>query len=128
MEAPEWREESDSTFTAETARVSLVVCRLADRRHARFLVMARRAIGSDVLVGSGTTENVGQAMQEAEEVAQRLPNAKDRVRTLVVVVDDNNAVRSAVANTLRDGGYVVAEFSSGEGRCDVLSGPPNLPS
>jgi hypothetical protein len=41
MEAPEWREESDGTFIAETARVSLVVCRLADRRHARFLVMAR---------------------------------------------------------------------------------------
>jgi CheY-like chemotaxis protein len=127
-EAPEWREESDSTFIAETARVSLVVCRLADRRHARFLVMARRATGSDVSVGSGTTENVGQAMQEAEEVAQRLPNATDRIRTLVIVVDDNNAVRSAVANTLRDGGYVVAEFSSGEGALRRLERSTNLPS
>jgi CheY-like chemotaxis protein len=115
MEAPEWREESDGTFIAETARVSLVVCRLADRRHARFLVMARRAAGSDVLVGSGTTESLGQAMQEAEKAAHRSPNATDRIRTLVIVVDDNNAARSAVANTLRDGGYQVAEVSSGEG-------------
>jgi CheY-like chemotaxis protein len=115
VETPEWREESDGTFIAETACFSLIVCRLADRRHARFLVMARRATGSDVLVGSGTTESVGQAMARAEKVAQRLPNASDRIQTLVIVVDDDNAVRRAVADTLRDGGYQVAEVSSGEG-------------
>ncbi len=115
METPEWREQSDGTFIAETARFSLIVCRLPDRRHARFLVMARQATGPDALAGSGTTEGVAQAMQEAERAAQRLPSGINRVRTLVIVVDDNSAVRRVVADTLRDVGYLVAEVSSGEG-------------
>ena len=78
MEAPEWREESDGTFIAETARFSLVVCRLADRRHARFLVMARRATSSDVLVKSGRTESVGQAMEGA-----LAPASEDRVSVVI---------------------------------------------
>jgi CheY-like chemotaxis protein len=115
MGTPEWREEADGTFAAETACFSLIVRWTADHRHVRFLVMARRGVGADQLVGSGTMETIRDAMISAESAAQRLPDVVRRIRTLVIVVDDNDAVRGAVAEILRDSGYQVAEVASGDG-------------
>jgi CheY-like chemotaxis protein len=115
MGTPEWREEADGTFAAETGCFSLIVSRTADHRYVRFLIMARRATGADQLAGSGTRETIRDAMISAETVAQRLPNVARRIRTLVIVADDNDAVRDAIAGILRDSGYQVAEAASGEG-------------
>jgi CheY-like chemotaxis protein len=114
METPEWREEADGTFVAETTCFSLVVRRTADHNQARFLVLARRATGPDQLAGSGTSDSIGEAMNAAEIVAQRLPNVYARLRTLVTVVDDDPEVRDAVGEALRNNGYQVAEVASGE--------------
>src|SRR5689334_9018898 len=105
VETPEWREESDSTFAAETMCFSLIVRRTADRQQARFLVMARHAVGADQLIGSGTRKSIGEAMHAAEIVAYRLPNGVDSIRVPVTVVDQDYAARVAAAEVLRDGGY-----------------------
>jgi len=114
MGTPEWREESDGTFTAETMCFSLIVRRTADRQQARFLVKARRAVGADQLIGSGTRKSIGEAMHGAEIVARRLQNGVHGIRTLVTVVDEDDAARVAVADVLREGGYQVAQAAGGE--------------
>jgi len=78
--------------------------------------MARRPAGADVLMGSGTVPSLGEAMNGAEKTALRLPAIAGRIRTLVIVVDDDESVRHVVADVLRDDGtYQVAELGSGEG-------------
>ncbi len=114
METPEWREESDGTFVAETTRFSLIAHRTADRQHARFLIFARDVARDDELVGSGTRPSISEAMCAAETVVRRSRNAVQRTGALVIVVDRDDAMRGTVANSLRDDGYRVADVASGE--------------
>ncbi len=115
MERLQWKEAAGGTYVAETAAVRLIVYRTATNRYARFCVRVRRPDGTDSLSGSGTRDSVSAAMRAAREVAERLPDFVDWLRTAVMVVDDDDAVRGAVADALRDSGYKVVEASTGEG-------------
>ena len=125
MEAPQWREEAGGTFVAETAEFIIQVRRTARRQHVRFFVLKR----TDVLVGSGTTADIRAAMSAAQEMAGRLTRTRKSDRPRLMVVDDDQEMRGAIADTLRDGGHDVMEAASGEGalrRLERLSQPASL--
>jgi CheY-like chemotaxis protein len=111
MEAPVWREEAGGTFVAETAGFTIKVRRTARRQHFCFFVLKR----TDVLVGSGTTADIAAAMTAAQDMAGRLTGTRKSNRPRLMVVDDDQEMRSAIADTLRDGGHDVMEAASGEG-------------
>jgi len=125
MEAPQWREEAGGTFVAETAEFIIQVHRTARRQRVRFFVLKR----TDVLVGSGTTADIRAAMSAAQEMAGRLTRTRKSDRPRLMVVDDDQEMRGAIADTLRDGGHDVMEAASGEGalrRLERLSQPASL--
>jgi CheY-like chemotaxis protein len=111
MEAPQWREEAGGTFVAETAEFIIQVRRTATRQHVRFFVLKR----TDVLIGSGTTADIAAAMNAAQEMAGRLTGTRKSDRPRLMVVDHDQEMRGAIADTLRDGGHDVVEAASGEG-------------
>jgi CheY-like chemotaxis protein len=49
------------------------------------------------------------------QMIERRPNITGLLSICTMVVDDDDAVRGAIADALRDSGYRVAEASSGEG-------------
>jgi CheY-like chemotaxis protein len=116
MNTSQWREDDDGTFVAELSRFRLRVRRIGDRRGARFMVLRRHPKGAPALIASGTTDGLGEAMNAAEKTALRLCHA-DRLydKCLIIVVSDDETVRAAVADTLEDDGYDVAQAASGEG-------------
>ena len=114
MQNLEWQEEVNGTFIAESARHLLMVRRQAKRRFVRFLVRSCNPDGEKAVLGSGTAVDIGHGMSAAERMAERLARAAV-TKPLVMVVDDDLSVRSAVAETLRDEGYSTAEASCGEG-------------
>lgn len=72
MQNLQWREQTGGVFIAETADFSLKVYKSADRRYVRYLVLKRHMGGADELVGSGTFCAIGEAMNAAEKMAERL--------------------------------------------------------
>ena len=125
MEAPKWREEAGGTFVAESAEFTVKVRRTANREHVRFAVLKR----IEVLVGSGTTADVAAAMKAAQKMVERLSVTRKSERPRLIVVDDDQEMRGAIADTLRDGGHDVMEAASGEGalrRLERLSQPVAL--
>ena len=115
METLEWQKEQSGAFIAETDSFKLIVHWIAVPRQARFQVLARLPAGLDALIGSGTTESVGEAMDAAEKMATRSPAIVKPPRTSVILVDDDDMVRRVVAEALRENGYQVAEVATGEG-------------
>lgn len=111
MEAPQWREEAGGTFVAETTEFTMKVRRRANRQHVRFIVLKR----IEVLVGSGTTADIAAAMNAAQKMAERLSVTRKSDKPRLMVVDDDQEMRGAIADTLRDGGHDVMEVASGEG-------------
>jgi len=66
-----WQTEADGTLAAESEEVRLVVpVPRAGSRQVHFLVLCREA-GLQVLLGSGTQENLRDAMDAAMRMAQR---------------------------------------------------------
>jgi CheY-like chemotaxis protein len=125
MKAPQWREEAGGTLVAETAKFTIKVRRTARRQHVRFVVLKR----TDVLVGSGATADIAAAMNAAETMAERLSVTRKSNKPRLMVVDNDQEMRGAIADTLRDGGHDVMEAASGEGalrRLERLSQPVAL--
>ena len=125
MNALGWQEVAGGTFVAYTANFTLVVRRTANRHDVRFLV--EKYTGA--LLASGTTVDVGTAMQAAEKMAQRLSPIRKSGRALLMVIDGDQEMRGAIADVLRDGGYDVVEAANGEGalrRLERLSQPVGI--
>ena len=120
MEEPVWRQGVGGTLVAEMARFTLIVRSEADGVRARFMVMARPLAGADILIGSGTTGGIAEAMRSAERIVRRQPDGVGPMRLHVIVVDDDETVRGAIADALRDGNYQVAEVASAEGALQHL--------
>lgn len=72
MQNLQWREDRGGVFIAETAGFCLQVFKSADRRYVRYLVLKQHMGGVDELVGSGTFCAIGEAMNAAEKMAERL--------------------------------------------------------
>ena len=118
MEAPQWREEAGGTFVAETAEFIIQVRRTARRQHVRFFVLKR----TDVLIGSGRTADIRAAMSAAQEMAGRLTGTRKSDRPRLMVVDDDQEMRGAIADTLRAGLTTSWRLPAARARCVGLKG------
>jgi CheY-like chemotaxis protein len=131
-----WREGSDGTFVAGTTRYHLVVRRPTDGQHWRYQVRDVRRPPAEALIGAGLRLDPGRAMDAAERMAALLSTISDEdhsseiilpARPPIVLVDDDCYVRGAIADTLRDHGYRVAETDTGEDAVRILD-PATLPA
>jgi CheY-like chemotaxis protein len=86
MEKPQWREEAGGAFVAETAEFTMRVHRKADRQYVRYVVLKR----TGVLVGSGTTNDIGTAMNAAENMAEQFSATRKSDRCPSMVVEAAN--------------------------------------
>lgn len=115
MEHLVWRKDAAGDFVAETAGFHLMVRQVAKCHYARFLVLARQGSAADRVLGAGVAVDVAQGMKEAQNLVERFLNAASSVGPLVMLVDDDNAVRDTAADVLRDAGYRVTKVASAEG-------------
>jgi CheY-like chemotaxis protein len=111
----DWREQPDGSFIAKSEFVHMTVQDHANRHNVRYLVWARTEAQRDALIRTGIAVGVREGMRAAEDVAERHSRVTPQAAALIVLVDDDDAVRGAVAETLRDDGYKVLEATSGEG-------------
>jgi signal transduction histidine kinase/CheY-like chemotaxis protein len=82
-------------------------------------------------VGEGTCVKVYLPRTTSVGIAEASPEAivaspGHRTGAIILLVDDDNAVREVTASMLRDLGYVVLEVGSGGAALDLLSGDTNV--
>jgi signal transduction histidine kinase/CheY-like chemotaxis protein len=82
-------------------------------------------------VGEGTTVKVylpRAAKIDVTEVSEDLTGATQHPRkgAIILLVDDDSAVREVTASILRDLGYVILEVGSGAAALDLLGGETNI--
>jgi signal transduction histidine kinase/ActR/RegA family two-component response regulator len=86
-------------------------------------IESRLGEGTSVKVYLPRTMNVGGGKASADSVAAIQRNRKGAI---ILLVDDDNAVREVTASILRDLGYVVLEVGSGGAALDLLDGETNI--
>jgi CheY-like chemotaxis protein len=127
----DWQKQPDGSFVAKSELFRMMVHDYADRQCARFLVWALAGADPGALIEAGTAVDIRHGMRAAQDVADRHSPVTPQTRALVMLVDDDDAVRGAVAETLREDGYKVVEATSGEGalrRLERISSPAVLVS
>lgn len=110
-----WREQQGGDFIAEMTGSCLRVSRTPGRHHVRFLIEATDPSGAPMVIGSGTMESIGEAMQAAERMATRFGISPKPKSPFVIVADDDEDTGAIVTDILREEGFDVVLAASGEG-------------
>lgn len=111
----EWKKGQGTSIFVERHPVRAMALKAGGQQDMRFIVEASRPSGANILVESGCTQDVEQAMKLAETAVERQERIISRQQTVIMVVDDDAATRRDLAEVLQTYDCRVVEASSGEG-------------
>ncbi|HVY14118.1 MAG TPA: hypothetical protein VHB27_02735 [Rhodopila sp.] len=109
-----WGTDLNGSILAVQAPFTAVVTRPKDEPFARFIVKSPHDTGVDMLVESGTADNVRQAMRRAEAAIHRRRGAIAHSPKLVMIVDSDARMRRSLGERMRKRDYRTIELSSKE--------------